>query len=208
MSQPLAKDINYLISLAEEGRAAPPSGGAFGLWWGLLTPLVFIAHWGVLTGRWLEPAMLGWLWLSYIVIGSIGTFVIIAATRDAEGASAVNNRVSGMAWGMMGLMTGLYTGGVFLGVAFGQAPIAAFDTILGVAFSGYAIAHFLTGKLTRDGISLVFALISAIGVLAVGYYIGQPVLYLIAAAFAFVTAFGSGVHQMAASARARDGDHG
>jgi len=195
--QSLSDDVAYLIDLAEQGRAAPPLGGRFALWWGVLTTLVLIGHWLVITGRAASPEILPLLWLGYGAIGSVGTFVLNRTVCAAPGAAAVNNRVAGIVWGMMGLMTGLYAVGVFFGVWQGEAPLATFDTILGVAFAGYAIAFFVTGRLSADSVSLGFATISALGVVLIGVLVGQPVVYLVAALFAAVTSIGSGLYQMA-----------
>lgn len=201
--QSLSQDLAYLIDLAEQGRAAPPVGGRFALWWGVLTTLVLMVHWAIISGNidGVGQPALPLVWLTYGVIGTIGTFVLDRSVCDLPGASAVNNRISGAIWGFMGLMTGLFAVGVLLGVVFGQAPLSTFDTILGVAFAGYAVAFFVSARLSKDGVSYLFSGVSALAVVVTGFFVGQTVLYLIAAGFVAATAIGSGLYQLSREPR-------
>lgn len=199
----LADDLAYMKTMAEQGRTAPLVGGRFGLWWGVLTAAVLLGHWLVMTGRaGVGPNMLAFLWIGYGVIGGLGTWALDSLMENPAGASSVNNRLSNMLWSMIGLLIGIYTLGVFLGVGFGRAPVEAFDTILGVAFASYTVVFYAVGRFSRDRVMLGFAALSALAVLLVGLMIGRPELYLAASAFVLLTAGGSGVYQIVRAPRA------
>lgn len=198
----LTQDLDYIKDLAERGETAPLVGGRFALWWGVLTAAMLGLHWMALTGRTPFPIdAIGAFWIGYAIIGGIGTALLATLVKDPAGVSSVNNRLANMVWSTIGVPIGLYTFGVFLGVAFGAAPLAAFDTILGVAFACYTIAFYAVGRFSRDRVMLGFAAICAAATIISGLLIGQSVLYLVAAGFVLATAGVSGIYQMARAPR-------
>ncbi len=202
-SDSFSDDLAYVRDLAERGEAAPLIGGRFALWWGGLTAAMMLLHWSARTGNAPFPIdYIGLAWIAYGMIGGLGTWALDALFEDAAGASAVNNRLASTVWTMIGIPIFLYAVGVGFGVGLGVAPMAAFDTILGVAFALYTLAFYAVGRFSRDKVMLGFAAISALATLVSGLLIGQPTLYLAAAAFVLLTAGGSGVYQMARAPKA------
>jgi len=198
----LTQDLEYIKDLAERGETAPLVGGRFALWWGVLTAAILGLHWLALTGR--APFAvdyIGAFWLGYAIVGGIGTALLSMLMKDPAGVSAVNNRLANMVWSTIGVPIGFYAVGVFLGVAFGNVPLVAFDTILGVAFACYTIAFYAVGRFSRDKVMLFFAALSGVATLLTGTLIGQPLLYLAAAGLVLLTAGGSGVYQIARAPR-------
>lgn len=178
----LKNEIEWMKQLAEQGRTAPVLGGSIGIWWGSLSFVMMLVHWGALTQR-LPIAIesIGWWWLSYGVIGSIGTVFLSQKLREKSGANSLSNRVSGIAWMLAGIGIFTFAIGVVIGVFTFGAPYWLFNVILPVAFICYGIAHGVAGALTSSRVSSSTAAVSFVLALVLFPFLLGSTIYLIAA---------------------------
>ena len=162
----LQDEISYMKQMAEDGRKAPIAGGIIGVWWGDLTFVMLLVHWATLTDR-LPLAIhnIGWVWLIYGVIGSIGTYVLVKKGENSPGANSVNSQVGGIAWMLssFGILT--FTIGSVIATSGFDLPLWLFNVILPVALICYGIVIGVIGTLTMNrksgvvsGLSFLFAI--------------------------------------------------
>ncbi len=178
----LRDEIAWMKQLAEEGRDAPILGSSIGVWWGTISFVMMLVHWGALTGR-IPIAIenIGLWWVSYAIIGSIGTALVVQSMRGKSGANSLGSRVSGAAWMLAGVgIFAFVIGCVIATFAYG-APFWIFNVILPVAFICYGIAFGMIGLLVRNLASGITAAVSfTVALLMFPFLLGSTI-YLIAA---------------------------
>jgi hypothetical protein len=178
----LRDDIVWMKQLAEEGRHAPLTGGIISIWWGVISFVMMLVQWGVLTGQLpLAIENLGMGWLVYSIIGVGGTAVLLKRIQEKPGAGSMSNRVSGAAWMMAGAGIFIFAIGVVIAVSAYGAPYWMFNTILPVAFVCYGIAFGVIGLLAGNRISGITAVISFGLALIMFLFLLTATLYLVAA---------------------------
>ncbi len=178
----LKQEISWLKEMAQEGRNSPIVGGIIGIWWGIISFIMMLIHWATITSKIPLPIEnIGWAWLAYVIIGSIGTFALVKKLEDKPGFNSMNSRVIGSTW--MLASAGIFTfslGSVIATFGFG-APYWIFNIILPVALICWGIANGVAASLSGKkafgfaaGISFMLALIMFTFLLS-------PTIYLIAA---------------------------
>lgn len=189
-SQDLREDLEFVRTLAEEGRAAPLLGGRFMTFWGALAGATLLAHWAIVTNLVVvEKSMLLWMWLAMSVGGGLVTIFLVASIKTAPGASAANNRASSAIWGALGLGIGAVFLGVFSAVQMFGAPLVLWNMLPGTVMVLYGMAYLATAFFQREGLHLfagVTALIAGVGALAM---LQSPNALLIAAGGVFLSTF-------------------
>jgi hypothetical protein len=101
--QAIRDDLAYMKALAEEGRRTPLLGGSILIAAGLIYGAAALAHWAVIADVLdVGPAALNVIWGVAVAAFLVALFTLKARLGGKPGASAVNNRVSGAAWGGMG----------------------------------------------------------------------------------------------------------
>jgi hypothetical protein len=175
-------DLNYLRSVAESGEQAPLIGGRFLVIWGGLGIIACIAHWAIMAQFVpVEPQYVGAVWLIYGVAGLLLTAVACRGLRLKPGSGSVANRVNSVAWRSVGLGTGFYVAGVIFSVTALDASPVLFDSILTIAFFGYAIAFAVTAAISSEKWLFGPAWMSIAGAALSPAFYGRPELYLLAA---------------------------
>lgn len=199
-------DLDYLKSVAESGTNAALIGGQFLIYWGSLTVIATLAHWAILSGTLpVEPQYVGAVWLVYGVVGVIGQAVLKQTMTNKSGAGSIGNRVNRAAWRYVGIGVAVYVAGIIFSVTALDAPSLLFDSILSIAFFGYAFAFAVTAAVSQEkwlyGPSWIS--IAAAGLLPAFY--GRAELYLIAAAVILFAAVLPGLRMMAKEGQQSDG---
>ncbi|WP_019960224.1 hypothetical protein [Woodsholea maritima] len=198
MTAPSPKsDLAYLRDLAEAGQSAPLVGGRISVWWGGLTSLTMVIHWAIaahylpLDARAFLP-----LWLSYMVIGSLGSFLLIRTVKTMPGAGSINNRVIASVWPSAGI--GIFASfiGVFIGVSTGQLPGIAFNYLLPFALLAYTIAWLTTAMMARDVKHAIPGVIAGLGLIASVIFVMSAHVYLVTALAIFFSTLIPGLMQM------------
>jgi hypothetical protein len=197
MNESSQSDLDYLRDVAESGARAPLVGGRFLLIWSGLGILACLAHWSILTGVLpLERPMLGAVWMGYGVLGMAATFLASRGMAGKPGLGSIGNRVNRVAWQYVGTGIGLYFAGVIISVTALDASPLLFDSILTIAFFGYAIAFAVTAALSSEKWLYGPAWMSIAGAALSPAFYGRPELYLLAAAIILFAAVLPGFRMM------------
>jgi hypothetical protein len=179
----LLNDLDYIRTLAEEGRAAPLVGGRTLTMYGALFTIALVIHWAIISNTIAIGAeYLIWLWVGFGVLGGVASFFLDRSVRAAPGAMAANNRAAGAIWSAMGLGIFALFCGAFAATAWLGAPVSVWNLLPGAALAFYGVAHLATGFFHRDGVSL-WAGAGALAAAAIAVaLIERPEAYLAAAA--------------------------
>ena len=149
MSANAEQDLAWLKSLAESGAEAPLIGGRFLLLWGGLSVLATFAHGLVIAGALpFPPESVGFIWLVYGIVGGVSSRLIGAGLGAKPGAASAANRVSRAAWTSVGFGIFGYVLAILAWTSLFGAPVLLFDSILTIAFLGYAFAFSVTASLS------------------------------------------------------------
>lgn len=178
MSAHTEQDIAWLRSLAESGAQAPLIGGRYLVLWGGLSVLATLAHGLVVAGALPVPmASVGFIWLVYGIVGGVASSLIGNGLGDKPGATSAANRVSRAAWTTVGFGIFGYVLAIVLWTAAFGAPVLLFDSILTIAFFGYAFAFSVTAALS--GLKWLYgpALLSGLAAMATPVLYGSATLY-------------------------------
>ncbi|MBL1431190.1 MAG: hypothetical protein COA60_006760 [Robiginitomaculum sp.] len=181
-TEKMQEDINWIKQMAEEGRDAPLSGSSIGVWWAILTSLMMLLHWATLSGYMpFAIQYIGLGWLSYAVLGFIGTIVLGKKIQRKGGARSINDRVLSATWAMFGAGISTFSIGVVIAVFVTEIPYWLFNVIMPVSFIGYGIANGITAVLSKNKISTLSAIASFVLALIMMTMLNNVNLYLIAA---------------------------
>lgn len=184
----LKAEITYLKDMAEAGQTAPLLGGRFSIWWGGLTSLTMLIHWAIMSSRLpLGGESLLPLWLGYMVIGSIGTFVLARSMKDKPGQGSVGNRLQPAIWQSIGGTILVYFLAILIGVLTDLLPNALFNSILPVALLGYGAAWLTTARMVQSWQLAIPGLIALLGAFASTLFMMTAEVYLIAAIAFFLS---------------------
>lgn len=101
--QVIRDDIAYMRALADEGRRAPPLGGAILLAGGLIWSATSLTAWAIATRLLALPLpWMGWIWFVGLGLFFAALTVLVRRHQGKPGHSAVNNRVMRTAWSATG----------------------------------------------------------------------------------------------------------
>ncbi len=181
-NETLKDDIGWIKQIAEEGKNTPIKGTVIGVWWGIISFIVMIIHWAVLKSYLpLSIDYIGWVWLGYVVIGNIGTFILIKNLKSVPEFNSINSRLAGATWMLAsaGILT--FSIGVVIAVFGYDLPYWIFNIILPVALICYGIANGVVATLTNSKAGGFIAVISFISALIMFPFLLSPTVYLIAA---------------------------
>lgn len=188
------QDIAWLKSLAESGAQAPLVGGRYLLLWGGLSVLATFAHGLVVAGLLPVPvASVGFIWLVYGIVGGVASRFIGNGLADKPGAASAANRVSRAAWTTVAFGIFGYVLAIVLWTSAFGAPVLLFDSILTIAFFGYAFAFSVTAALS--GLKWLYgpALLSGLAAMATPVLYGSAALYFAASVTVLVAAVVPGI---------------
>lgn len=179
---PLAEDLEYVRQMAEEGASAPSLGGRFSVWWGSLVAIALICHWAAITGQLpLASNMVGIIWVTMAIVGTIGTIILGMTMSNKPGQSAPGNRAESAVWPVISFGIFLYATAIGFAVALRDQPTLLFNTIIPMAFILHAVGAALAGTLYRKSTPwLVVAASMIIAALSM-FWIDRAEIYLLAA---------------------------
>lgn len=176
----ILSDLNYVKSMAEEGRNAPLLGGRMGLWWGGLLCLTLFTHWLIITGRTGLPAYsLGLLWMSFGVFGVAGSFLLGQTLRSKPGASSAGNRAEAAVWTGSAIFLLSFGFAAATSAALGYTSFNITNLIMPIAFGVYGLAYFVIAKLSGETRLLAPSFL-AFAIMAVSLFmLNSPQLFLV-----------------------------
>ncbi len=193
----IINDIDYVKTLAEEGRNAPLLGGLVGIWWGSLLFITLFMHYLALKGTGpLSIEMIGLAWLIFGIVGSLGSAVLGRGIEKKPGASSMNNRVASALW--LGNTILLFTYGLSAGIsaAMGINDFLIMDTMMPIAFGLYGLTAVVMAKISDEKWQLIPGTLAFAFVPISLFLLGKPELYLAAMAAIICTIIIPGVITM------------
>jgi hypothetical protein len=179
------QEIDYLRTLAEEGRSAPLLGGGHLAAYGALTTLAYLGHWSVLAFH-LPPTTFALVWSGYAISMMIAGFLMNRRIRTRPGSGSIGNRIERSVWFAAGL--GIFA--AFIGAAVRsvvKANGAEMDLIAPVVFAAYATGLLTTGRIVGNRALIAAATLAYAFAGAAVALVFTPTLYLVTAAGAFAT---------------------
>lgn len=175
-------DIAYVKSMAEEGRSAPLLGGRIGLMWGVLLAITFLAHWAIVSGNaGVDPSNLGYVWLTYAIVGGIGTTLLGRSINEKPGISSVGNRVENAIWLSFALMMATCFVGILANMIWNDGTPLLFDTMVCIGFAGQIIAYLTIAAMSSQKALRIPGLLAVPATVVSFALLGKPELYLAAA---------------------------
>lgn len=177
----IAEDLDYVRTLAVEGRHAPLLGGPFLVFWGVLNGIAYGLHWALVSHfivahpTWHFPL----LWATYGVCAAVGSSLIGGSIKNLPGRSSLGNQVERVAWsgaglGIMAVIAGaighMIIGGDRLAVDIGPPAV----------FALYGSALMVTGIVAKEQWLGRFAVLAYGISIILGLYLSAPWFYLLA----------------------------
>lgn len=188
----LRDDLDYIRDLAESGARAPLLGGRFLAWWGGVVTLAYLGHYLAIEGVFgLAPRLIPWMWLAFMIVGLGGFFILLALMpRDKPGRGSAGNRAEQSIWMFAGLaIFAFFLGAIAAQFLSGAGAALSPNASLPLVFAVYAVSLATTGALAANR-TLQLAGWTALILVAVTTALqGSGLLYLAAAAGAFLTVF-------------------
>lgn len=174
-------DIEYVKTLAEQGRNAPLLAGRITLLWGVLLTIALPTHWAALTGHIGIPVEnVGIIWMAFGVVGGIISFWLGRQISQKPGSAAVGNRVETSAWINSNILLFVYALSIAASIGIGKNTPLLFDTIPAVAFGCQFINHSVIAKMSGQYWLHYVGFIALAFVPICMVLLGQPALYLVA----------------------------
>lgn len=191
----LLQDLDYVRTLAEEGRTAPLIGGAHLVALGGLTALAYVGHWAI--GAFGAPTFsYPALWVGYGVAMAIAGGILEKRADAKPGASAIGNRADRAVWTASTIALIAWVVGCVLNAQL-RGDMALVDWIAPGAFMAYGMALMTTSLIAKDAVLRVAGVLAMLIGAGLIVLVGQPVLYLAAAAGVVICTVAPGVIQMA-----------
>ncbi len=191
---PLADDIAFVRQIAEEGQTTPSLSGRFRIMWGGLVAAALISHWLAMRDMFfVSIEYIGVVWLGVGVLGGIFSALLGRSLRDKPGGSSAGNQAQQAAWPITGAGLFLYAIATAYAVAVRGQPVILFDTIMPVAFFGYAVNEAMAARLFRRRQSHVICLVALLFSAMSLVLIGTVEVYLVAAFGVAITQLVPGV---------------
>ncbi len=148
--------LDYVKTLAEEGKNAPILGGRIGLWWGILLCITLFVQWIAVKGIGpLAIEQIGFAWLAFGIIGTVGSMVLGRSLAKKPGTSSMNNRVAAALWTGNAILLFTYGFSAGLSAGFGHIGFEIMDTIMPVAFGLYALTAYVLAKISDEKWQLI-----------------------------------------------------
>ena len=192
-TQVIQDDIAYMRSLAHEGRHAPLLAGPI-----LVTAAIVFG--GASIGQWAlqsrafnaSPWAQLWLWIASAIIFTVALIALIGRMKHKPGYSSAGNKAVGAAWEAVGygiFVTWLAL--VALSVKTGNwSWMAMMPTTVLVA---YGSAWMIGAAMTRTRWMSFTALAAYTGAVAVAWFIGSALIYLVFAVVLMAIALVPGI---------------
>lgn len=187
-TETLMADLTEASRIAKTGEDMPLVGGPIGLMWGVLITSVLAVHYMIINQIIALPYQsLNFLWITFAVLGGVGSGILGRKVDKKPGAYSTANRVEQYVWVMFGAAMGSMAVGVILNLILGNGSYQSWAFMLVAGFAGQGMAYGVVAKLTGHGWLHFAAFTSFIMAAVTMSFYGQNIIYLIAAAGSFIT---------------------
>jgi hypothetical protein len=183
------KDLDYVRTLAEEGRHAPLLSGPHLIGWGVLVAAAWAGHGYIVnnvppSGQW--GILLGSLWGGFGVLGGLMSVVLGRWTSNRPGASAASNRAERAIWSGASLVLTVFAVGMIGHMAV-TGDTDAPNAISAAAFGVYGGAMLASSLFSGEKLLRPFAFLAAGFGLVLAIFADAPWAYYAAAVGALLT---------------------
>lgn len=184
----ILNDLDYVKTLAEEGRNAPLIGGRVGLWWGVLLCVTLFMHWLIVTDRVAVPEyILSVLWIGFALVGMAGSAVLKRTLHGKPGGQAANNRVAHALWTGTSFLLFLFGFAAGTSAGFGYNDFDIMNMMMPLAFGLYGLTGYVTAKISGES-WLMFPAGAAFLIMVIALFmLSSANLFLLAIAGVIVT---------------------
>ncbi len=178
----LKQDIEFIKQMAQEGRKSSIKGNEIGVFWGIISFIMILIHWGAATSFLpISLKIIGWFWLAFIIIGNLGTFILVKKLKNTPGFDSINNKIAGASWMLVGAGIIIFSIGIIIAVYSLGAPFWMFNLIFPVALICYAIANGIESAIIGHYFPAILSALCFIIALIMFPLLLSPTIYLIAA---------------------------
>lgn len=187
-------DLEFIRTLAEEGRAAPLLGGAHMAAFGALTAAALAMHFALF--NLLQAPQWVWAsWIAYGVLCTLAGWLLQRRIAKKPGVTAVSNRVESAVWGGVSVAMSAISFGCIGRLLLEGDPTAP-NMIPGAAFALYGTAQITIAAVTRQPVLRASGwLAAAVGLVAL-VFANAPWMYLLTAAGVLLVLVGPGLMLM------------
>jgi hypothetical protein len=184
----IINELDYVKSMAEQGRFAPFKGNVIGLSWGILLCVALFLHWAALTGAWdLMPASIWIVWISFGILGMLASTLYGQRLASEPEAISMNNRLSRYLWQAIAVLLFLFAFSAGILANMERIDIHIINTVIPVAFGLYALANYLLARFSNAKWLFIVSAIAAAFVPLNLYWLTYPEMYLVAIAGVVLT---------------------
>jgi hypothetical protein len=177
----ILENLDYVKTLAKEGRTAPLIGGYIGLWWGVLLCLTLFAHWSITTDHLtFSDRYIGLLWMGFGIIGLIGSTILGRGLEKVSGSSSFNNHVASSLW--TGNLIFLFVYAIAAGVS-GGAEVDGFhvmNNMIPIAFGLYGITFYVLAQISGEKWQLAPGFFALVFMVVCLFLLNSASLFLVA----------------------------
>jgi len=178
-TQAIHDDIAYMRSLAHEGRHAPLLAGPILVTAAIVFGGASIGQWALQSGAFhINPWAQLWLWIGSAVVFTIALIALIGRMKHKPGINSAGNKAVGAAWSAVGY--GIFVTWLALVALSIRTENWSFMAVMPTAvLVAYGSAWMIGAAMTRTRWMSFTALAAYAGAVAVAWFIGSALIYLV-----------------------------
>lgn len=178
-TQAIQDDIAYMRSLAHEGRHAPLLAGPILITAAIVFGGASIGQWALQSGAFhISPWAQLWLWIGSAIIFTVALIALIGRMKGKPGINSAGNKAVGAAWSAVGY--GIFVTWLALVALSVRTENWSFMAVMPTAvLVAYGSAWMIAAAMTRTRWMSFTALAAYAGAVAVAWFIGSALIYLV-----------------------------
>lgn len=192
-TQAIQDDIAYMRSLAHEGRHAPLLAGPILVTAAIVFGGASIGQWALQSGAFhISPWAQLWLWIASAIIFTVALITLIGRMKGKPGINSAGNKAVGAAWSAVGY--GIFVTWLALVALSVRTENWSFMAVMPTAvLVAYGSAWMVGAAMTRTRWMSFTALAAYAGAVAVAWFIGSALIYLVFAVVLMAIALVPGI---------------
>lgn len=178
-TQAIQDDIAYMRSLAHEGRHAPLLAGPILVTAAIVFGGASLGQWALNAGVFnISPWAQLWLWVASAIIFTVALIALIRRMKGKPGINSAGNKAVGAAWSGVGY--GIFVTWLALVALSVRTENWSFMAVMPTAvLVAYGSAWMIAAAMTRTRWMSFTALAAYAGAVAVAWFIGSALIYLV-----------------------------
>ncbi|VXC08875.1 hypothetical protein [Brevundimonas sp. G8] len=192
-TQAIQDDIAYMRSLAHEGRHAPLLAGPILVTAAIVFGGASVGQWALQSGTFnVSPWAQLWLWIASAIIFTVALIALIGRMKGKPGINSAGNKAVGAAWSAVGY--GIFVTWLALVALSVRTENWSFMAVMPTAvLVAYGSAWMVGAAMTRTRWMSFTALAAYAGAVAVAWFIGSALIYLVFAVVLMAIALVPGI---------------